>query len=114
VDFVSVQDNIDTRSTGGGIFYQVIAALSESEKIPLSGIIARDRKHLGKLRRNRGRPNGLSGDSIIKVRKAKQLCENREMTVADIARSIGIGKTTLYRYLRFSGSRLVKTKKKKW
>lgn len=106
-DFVSIQDNIDTRSTQGKFFYKIISLLSESEKNTSALRFIKEPGPKGKRRRNGGRPVGLSQNSIIKARKAKQLYEDDKMTVTDIAISLGIGKTTLYRYLRYAGAEIV-------
>jgi DNA invertase Pin-like site-specific DNA recombinase len=101
VNFISIQDSIDTRTNKGKMFYKVFDVLSEFEReIKSEKNIDRPETSL-KKRRIGGRPRGLSGDAFIKALKAKQLYENNEKPVEDIACSLGIGKTTLYRYLHY-------------
>jgi len=101
VNFMSIQDSIDTRTNQGKMFYKVFYVLSEFEReIKWKKIIDRPETSVNK-RRKGGRPRGLSSDAYIKARKAKQLYENTGNPVEDIARSLEIGKTTLYRYLHY-------------
>lgn len=53
------------------------------------------------------RPAGLSADAIKIAKEAKQLYKDDSMAVADIAKTLGIGKTTLYRYLHYMGADIV-------
>jgi len=101
VDFISIQDSIDTRTNQGRMFYKVFTMLSEFEREINREKIIDWPETSDKRRRTGGRPRGLSGDAIIKARKAKQLYENTGRPVEDIAFSLGIGKTTLYRYLHY-------------
>ncbi len=110
VDFVSIRDNINTGTSQGRLFYKVIASLSEFEREQKMERSVTGPVPAGKRRRKGGRPKGLSGNSILKARKAKQLYENDNMPVAGIAQSLGIGKTTLYRYLHYIGADIVHQK----
>ena len=110
VDFVCLRDNIDTRTTYGKMFYKVIVVLSEFEKGKKMKISVTGQRPAGTRQRKGGRPKGLSGESIMKARKAKELYENDSIPVADIARLLGIGKTTLYRYLHYTGAGIVHQK----
>lgn len=110
VDFVSLQDNIDTSTIQGRLFYNMMASLSEFENELNKERTIAGLELAGKRRRKGGRPKGLSNDSIIKARKAKQLYKNDNMPVADIAKSLGIGKTTLYRYLHYIDADIVHQK----
>lgn len=97
VDFVSLQDNVDTSTDQGKLFLNMMASLSEFKRDN-----THERTIAGlKTARKGGRPAGLSDVAIKKAKKAKQLYEDDSMPVADIAKTLGIGKTTLYRYLHY-------------
>jgi DNA invertase Pin-like site-specific DNA recombinase len=104
VDFVSIRDHIDSRTTQGRLFYKLTALFAEFDKEFNMERIVSVAEPERKQHRKGGRPKGLSIEAIIKARKAKQLYENDKKPVADIAHSIGIGKTTLYRYLHYTGA----------
>lgn len=110
VDFVSLKDDIDTSTMQGKLFYKMAASFSKFKRESAMENMIFGLDPGRKQRRKGGRPKGLSIDSIIKARKAKQLYENDSKPVADIANSLGIGKTTLYRYLHYTGANIVNKK----
>ena len=99
VDFVSLQDGIDTRTENVPLFYGICRTFSEYEDIvnkerSIKGSeAARSRGRLG------GRPKGLSKEAKTKVDSAKILKENGDMTVEEIAKNLGISRATCYRYI---------------
>ena len=97
VAFRSLQENIDTSSSGGKLIFHIFASLAEFERD-----LVRERTHAGlQAARARGkvggRPRLLSGD---KLRTAQKLYEQQEMTVAQIGEVLGVSRTTVYRALR--------------
>lgn len=99
VDFFSIHDNINTRTSVGRFTFNIFACLAEFEREIIrertqAGLVAaRARGRVG------GRPKGLSQAAINKARIVKTLYEKREQTVEEIAVSMGISKSTCYRYL---------------
>lgn len=97
IEFRSLQENIDTGSSGGRLVFHIFASLAEFERDLIS-----ERTHAGlEAARARGRRGGrpplLSGD---KLRTARKLYEQQEMTVAQIGEVLGVSRTTVYRALQ--------------
>ncbi|BAF53527.1 recombinase family protein [Corynebacterium glutamicum] len=97
VEFRSLQENIDTSSSGGRLVFHIFASLAEFERD-----LIRERTNAGleaaRARgRTGGRPPSLSGD---KLRTARKLYEQKDMTVAQIGEVLGVSRTTVYRALR--------------
>jgi len=99
VEFVSLQDGINTATPTGRFTFNVFASLSEFEreiirertKAGLDAARARGRKG--------GRPAGLSETAMGKARSARILFDSGTKTVEEIAAILGIGRATCYRYL---------------
>jgi len=96
IEFKSLQENIDTSSPGGRLVFNIFASLAEFERD-----LIRERTNAGlqaaRARgRTGGRPTALSPD---KLRTAKRLYEQREMTVAQIGTVLGVSRSTVYRAL---------------
>ena len=88
--------NIDTASAGGRLIFTVISAIAEFER---EIIRERTRAGLDAARsrgRKGGRPRALS-DKDLKL--ARALLADPEITVGDVAKRLGVGASTLYRYL---------------
>ena len=97
VEFRSLQENIDTSSSGGRLVFHLFASLAEFERD-----LIRERTNAGlKAARARGRTGGrpplLTKD---KLRTAHKLYEQQDMTVAQIGEVLGVSRTTVYRALR--------------
>lgn len=100
VNFVSLQEKIDTRTEHGPLFFKTCSAFTEHEKEAIKersmiGLeAARSKGRLG------GRPKGLSKEAMAKANSAKILYANGDMTVQEIAKNLGISRATCYRYLQ--------------
>ena len=96
VGFRSLQENIDTTTPGGKLVFHIFGALAEFERDlikerTLAGLTAaRARGHLG------GRPPSMTPE---KLAIAHQMYESRQYTVAVIARTLGVSRTSIYRHL---------------
>lgn len=91
----SLQENIDTSSSGGRLVFHVFGALAEFERN-----LIRERTHAGlAAARARGRKGGrkqvLDPD---KKALALQLYNQRSHTVHEICKLMGISKSTFYNY----------------
>lgn len=96
VGFRSLQESIDTTSSGGKLIFHVFGALAEFER---SLIQERTQAGLAAARargRHGGRPRKLTK---AKTQLLYRLYDEREHTVAEICKMIGISKPTLYTYL---------------
>jgi DNA invertase Pin-like site-specific DNA recombinase len=100
VQFKSIKDNIDTSTSTGRLFFYIVASLSEYER---EMIVERTKAGLEAARlkgRVGGRKKGLSKQALIKANAAKQMYLDNKLSVNDIAKTLSIGKSTLYRYLQ--------------
>jgi DNA invertase Pin-like site-specific DNA recombinase len=97
VGFTSLQESITTTTSTGQLIFHVFGALAEFERNLIrerskSGLAAaRARGRLG------GRPKQLESN---KRKLTVKLYQDREHTVQEICRMMGISKPTLYQYLR--------------
>ncbi|WP_161889509.1 recombinase family protein [Pontibacter russatus] len=102
VEFVSLQDGINTATPTGRFTFNVFASLAEFELIRertnagLTSARARGKKG--------GRPAGLSKTAMEKARSARILYNSKTKTVEEIASILGIGRATCYRYLSQTAS----------
>ncbi|MEW1965914.1 recombinase family protein [Micrococcus sp. NPDC078436] len=97
VGFRSLQETIDTTSSGGRLVFHVFAALAEFERD-----LIRERTQAGLTAarargRAGGRPPSLSADQ---ARQARRMYEQQELTVAQIGEVLGVSRTTVYRTLK--------------
>jgi DNA invertase Pin-like site-specific DNA recombinase len=97
IGFKSLQESMDTTTPGGKLIFCVIGALAEFER----GII-RERTHAGlQAARARGRQGGRPR-KLNHKRAALAVSMLRETAnrVTDICETVGISRSTLYRYAR--------------
>ena len=101
VEFISLNDNIDTTTIQGRLIFNLFASFAEFERElirerTMAGLkAARERGRVG------GRKKGLSEDQKTKAYAAHHLSEKKDHKVSDIIRSLKISKATYYRYLKF-------------
>jgi DNA invertase Pin-like site-specific DNA recombinase len=97
IGFRSLQENMDTTTSGGKLIFHIFGALAEFEREvirerTIAGLhAARARGRLG------GRPTIQSRDPK-KVALARKLYEDGNMPVQEICDTLHISKATLYRY----------------
>lgn len=92
----SLQENIDTASIGGRLVFHLFGALAEFERN-----LIRERTQAGlSAARARGRKGGRK-KRLDPAKQAFALClyHERNHTVLEICRLMGIGRSTLYNYL---------------
>ncbi len=99
VDFVSLQDGINTATSTGRFTFNIFASLAEFERE-----IIRERTKAGLVAarargRAGGRPGGLSPAATEKAKSAKILHASGTKSVEEIAKILGISRATCYRYL---------------
>jgi len=99
IGFKSLQENIDTTTSGGKLIFHIFGALAEFERE-----VIRERTIAGlQAARARGRMGGrpmLQALDPKKMALAKQLHADRSRPVQEICDTLQISKSTLYRYLR--------------
>ncbi len=97
--FKSLQESIDTGSSGGKLIFHVFGALAEFERDmirerTLAGIEAAKQRG-----RTGGRPRKLD-EKMVEF--ARSMLDDKSNTVTDVCKALGITKSTLYRYLKKS------------
>jgi DNA invertase Pin-like site-specific DNA recombinase len=96
VGFRSLTEGMDTTTSGGKLVFSIFGALAEFERSlirerTMAGLAAaRSRGRVG------GRPPVMTPE---KVKVARQLYKDRELTVEEIAKTIGVSRKTVYRHL---------------
>jgi DNA invertase Pin-like site-specific DNA recombinase len=97
IGFKSLQENIDTTTSGGKLVFHIFGALAEFERE-----IIRERTRAGlTAARSRGRTGGRpKALSASKVRILRNMAADKSVTVSDICKTLGIGRTTFYRYVK--------------
>ncbi|MCA1699560.1 MAG: recombinase family protein [Actinobacteria bacterium] len=96
VGFRSLTESIDTTTSGGRLIFHVFGALAEFERE-----IIRERTQAGLAAarargRKGGRPALMTPD---KVKAARRMYDQRDMTVAEIGAVLGVSRGTVYRAL---------------
>jgi DNA invertase Pin-like site-specific DNA recombinase len=96
VGFRSLQEQIDTTTSGGKLIFHVFGALAEFERD-----LIRERTHAG-LAAARARGRLFGRPKVLTPQQVKQLrslAQDDRNTVAEICQTLGISKATYYRYL---------------
>jgi DNA invertase Pin-like site-specific DNA recombinase len=96
VGFRSIQEAIDTTTPGGRLVFHVFCALAEFERD-----LIRERTYAGlAAARARGRVGGRKPAlTPEKAAAARRLYDEKQLTVAQIARIVGVSRATVYRRL---------------
>jgi DNA invertase Pin-like site-specific DNA recombinase len=97
VGFKSLQENIDTTTSGGKLIFHIFGSLAEFERE-----IIRERTNAGlRSARTRGRVGGRPKTlSTKEVQMLRNMAADKSFTVSDICKTLGIGRTTFYRYVK--------------
>ncbi|MEH7126030.1 recombinase family protein [Bacillus sp. JJ1773] len=95
VEFVSVQDNIDTSTALGRFFFRIMASIAELERDIIS---ERTRAGLSAARA-RGRNGGRPTVDKKKVQLALKMYHSNEYSIKQILQATRISQATLYRYV---------------
>src|SRR5438876_12362288 len=100
IGFKSIQENIDTTTSGGKLIFHIFGALSEFERDIIrertkAGLAAaRARGRVG------GRPKAQALNTQKKVAMAQSLYDNKENSIDEICKTLNISRATLYRYIQ--------------
>ena len=102
VQFVSLQEDLNTAAPAGRLIFHFCGTLAEFERD-----LIRERTLAGlAAARARGRKGGRKrkvNDRMLD--RAAELMRDRTIGINEICRIVGVGKTTLYRYLTPDGQR---------
>jgi DNA invertase Pin-like site-specific DNA recombinase len=95
INFESLHDRIDTSSAGGRLVFHILASLSEFERD-----LTKERINAG-LAAAKARGQKLGPPTVMTASRRRLVDEllERGTPRAEIARAVGIGRATLYRYL---------------
>lgn len=103
VNFLSIQDGINTNTATGRFTFNIFASLAEFEREIIS---ERTKAGLNSARargRKGGRPSGYSQETIKKIRAVKILYDaSNSPSVQEIADNFKISRATCYRYLKIT------------
>ncbi len=96
IGFKSLQEGIDTTTSGGKLVFHIFGALAEFERS-----LIRERTNAGlKAARARGRNGGRPKKlDARKLAVAETLLRDPKLTVAEVAEQVGVARSTLYTYL---------------
>ena len=99
IGFKSIQENIDTATSGGKLIFHMFGALAEFERD-----LIRERTQAGLVAarargRKGGRPRSPALNDDKKVAMAQALYTDKRNTIADICATLRVSRATLYRYL---------------
>jgi len=93
-------DGVDTSTSNGRLFLNIMASLAEYEKELIrertnAGLsAARARGRLG------GRPKGLKSETVSKLKIMRPLISNKDSNYEEIYSSLGISRANFYRYIK--------------
>jgi DNA invertase Pin-like site-specific DNA recombinase len=95
VGLMSLQEKIDTTTSGGKLIFHVFGALAEFERESI-----RERTNAGlKAARARGRLGGRPPKLTSKqIEMAKRLLNDPTVSVVEVCRTLQVSRSTLYRY----------------
>jgi DNA invertase Pin-like site-specific DNA recombinase len=97
IGFKSLQESIDTTTSGGKLVFHIFGALAEFERE-----IIRERTKAGLTAarargKSGGRPKALTDKQVQMLNK---LAADRTNSVEEICKTLGISRTTYYRYVK--------------
>lgn len=95
VDFISIQDKIDTSSAMGRFFFRTMASIAELER----DIISERTKSGLEAARARGRNGGRPKKKSKDIELALKMYDSKDYSIPEIIDATGVSKTTLYRYI---------------
>ena len=96
VEFISIQDKIDTSTPMGRFFFRMMSSIAELER----DIISERTKGGLASARARGRKGGRPKVDEKKVQLAKKMYDSKEYSISEIVKATGISQATLYRYIK--------------
>ncbi|SMO91807.1 Site-specific DNA recombinase [Saccharicrinis carchari] len=99
IEFVSLNDSIDTTTVQGRLTFNIFASFAEFERElirerTMAGLqAARERGRIG------GRKKGLSPEAKRTAYACYQLWEDKSRTISEILKIVNVSRATFYRYI---------------
>ncbi len=94
VEFISLENNIDTTTSMGMLLFSMCAAFSEMERELITERVKAGLDAAHSKGRKGGRPQALTPD---KLKKLKSLTKSQDFSVTEICHMVGISRSTYYR-----------------
>lgn len=104
IGFQSLNDPVDTTTASGRLTFNIFAALAEFEREILRERTIAGQDNARRKGKKIGRPHGLSKDRLKVAMMAKAL-KSQGFTEAEIANKLKVGRSTIYRYLKYVNAR---------
>lgn len=99
VDFISIEDHIDTTNPMGRFFFRTMASIAELER---DIIIERTKAGLTAAR-SRGRLGGRPPTDTKTERLILKMYNSKQHTISEIERAANVSKSTIYRIVNRKG-----------
>lgn len=96
VEFISLHEQIDTSTATGKMMLHLFAMLAEFERNLISERTKAGLKVARARGRKGGRPRSLTDE---KLKAARAMLKSPDMTVTEVAKHLGVSRSTLYRSL---------------
>lgn len=115
ITLVSLTEHLDTSTPIGKFAFHILCCVAEMERNIISERTIAGLNSAKAQGRVGGRPVGLTENAkrIAKIASMEYMSylENKDRTIDDICRKVGISRATLYKYIKLEGI-TIKTKKK--
>jgi len=96
VGFRSLQESIDTTTSGGRLVFHIFGALAEFEREIIRERVTAGLAAARARGRKGGRPRAMSG---AQVTMARAMLNDSKVSVKNVCATFKVSKATLYRYL---------------
>src|SRR3954452_10540769 len=97
----SLQESIDTTTSGGRLVFNIFGSLAEFEREIIGERTTAGLQAARARGRNGGRPKKLT---VKQVQMLQHLAADKKHTVSEICKTLGIGRTAFYRYVEADDS----------
>jgi DNA invertase Pin-like site-specific DNA recombinase len=99
IEFVSLENNIDTSNPIGMLLFSICAAFSEMERTLITERVKTGLYAAHKKGRKGGRPKSITKD---KLKTLKSLMKNNDLSVSKKCKMTGISRSVYYRTINSS------------
>ncbi len=94
IEFIALENNIDTTTSMGMLLFTMCAAFSEMERTLITERVKAGLNAAHSKGRKGGRPKSLNPD---KQKKLQSLVKNKDFSVTEICNMVGISRSVYYR-----------------